>query len=1053
MTMKRTITSCAAVVSSLFVLCCCAYSTADVLQPGFNQVPIGSISGGTRAFGVGMAGFNGDLIPDIISGQTNGDVILFTGDGYGGFTNAGRVINQAYNNAYGLSVADFNGDTFMDFVLTMTVDSATYGILNGEIHLYLGNGDGTFQAAVASQANPQAGIAIIGDVGEYSAAVTSGDVDGDGDIDIIAGDVTMSANALADIMLFRNGLNNPGMPLWSAGETIVSAANITADPDLPPYYPPINGGPSYSYPHAYGLALGDLDNDNDLDLLVTDRAGYLYIYRNDGTGTFGDANGKPIYYNNVSTGTRPYAYNQLHALFAPITIACGDFNGDGLVDFVTGSDGGTWEGAVDLWLNTGLDGSNRPRFLNAGIIGQNGTDAKGLAVGHINPLGENGDSFVDIVFGNNECVLTGLLTDRKDTDGDGIIDLYDNAPLHANAPRLDINDDGGINYMDQLDNDQDGIGDPADTDDDNDGIFDDMDNCPFVANSDQTDTDGDGIGDACDPLNNTDTDGDTVFDGPVDPVLYQKAQAAKALWSNSDTHFIIRIDALGRVFQNEFTQTMTDGAILSPEEWALNKNFSYNGVGDDPATAGYQVPTDLPGGKNTPITLVTIPKQLWYAYGDTDPIRWINTRLSNSNLEIGQHGTYHDNNTMLGDWATMTDRNYYSCETCGFTVEEMFQYLRVGQRTLAGDYLDWWLQDSGANPDTSPKIDWTNAANPLISYAPPYNAYDTPSRDATAQLGYVGFSAFINEEKSLIFSPDGNWHEQFDQFGMFHASADWQVNPEYQGQGSMTYEEYLDSITQYGQLNTWLIEEVEWSTRYCNNLPRLVYCSVTGTDNRENNMVDPERWTKWMTLLDFVNANGQPMTMGDYSLAMAFDNAPTVYNPGQADSDHDGIGDAIDGAILTAADVAFTWNGSITEGTLTATMTKDGTGIAGQTLQFAFDADGDGTAEQYTAATGTDGTASLLVQTTLWGGLYAYTAAWDAGVMQLSDEGQATVPCTLQADLTGDCHVLLDDLAVLAGQWLQSGDPAGCLLQADLALDDCHIDLQDFAVMAQEWQL
>ncbi|NLW84038.1 MAG: hypothetical protein GXY41_06515 [Phycisphaerae bacterium] len=1021
-----------------------AVSFADVLQPGFNQVTLVSIADATRAFGIGIADFTGDGIADIISGQTNGYVVLFIGNGSGGFTHAGRVVNQAYNNAYGLSVADFNGDNQMDFVLSMTVDLADYDIYNGEIHLYPGNGDGTFQAN-GSLANPQAGIVIVGDIGEYCAAVTSGDVDGDNDVDIIGGDITASANGRADIILFRNSGNNPsGQPTWSSGEIIVSAENIL-DPETPPYYPPTTTG---SYPHAYGLALGDMDGDGDLDLLVTDRAGYLYVYQNDGSGSFGDINGKPIRYNNVSTGTRPYAYAQLHSLFAPITIACGDFNGDSLVDFVTGGDGSTWEGAVDLWLNSGNDGNGWPRFLNAGIIGQNGTDAKGLAVGDINPLTDN---FTDVVFGNYEAVLTGLLTDRKDTDGDDIIDLYDNTPLHPNFPRLDINDDGGLNYRDQLDNDQDGFGDPADPDDDNDGILDEFDNCSFVYNPDQMDSDGDGVGDACDPLYNVDSDDDGIFDGPLCPVLYEKAQQAKAIWSQSDTHFILRIDALGRAFQNEFTQTMTDGAILSPEEWELNKNFSYNGIGDDPATLGYQVPSDLPGGKEVPITLVVIPKKLWNAFGDPDPIRWINARLDNPNLEIGQHGTYHNNNTPLGDWATMPDRNFYSCETCGFTVAEMFQYLRVGQRTLAGDYLDWWLQDGGADPDTSDKIDWTNAANPLISYSPPFNTSDTLSREATAQLGFAAFSASVWEEGNSIFTPEGSHHEQFDQFGIFHASADRQVDPELKGHAN--YAQYLNTITQYGQLNTWLIEEVEWSTRYCNDQDRLTSCpSAPDGINRENNMVDPDRWEMWMTLLDFVKVNGQPMTMGDYALAMAFDNAPTVYNSDQADSNHNGIGDVIDGATLTVDDVTLILNGGVSEGTLRATL-KNGSGhaIAGQTVVFTFDSDGDGTAEEYFAVTDDNGVVEYVVQALLWGGIYAYSADWDGILITASGGGSVGISCTLKSDLTGDCHVTLIDLMILAQEWLQSGNPADCPLEADIAENDCKIDLRDFAIMAEEW--
>jgi hypothetical protein len=1019
-------------VLMLILLPLAAMSPADVLQPGFDQLQLAEITGRSRAWGLGMADFNNDTIPDIICGETYGDVHLYLGQGNGTFTDTGIVINQAYYNAFGLAVGDFNGDTNQDFVITMTADYSP-STLDGQVQFFLGNGNGTFQ----STGFPQAGL-IVADAGTDVISVAAADVDNDGDIDIVAGDITASDNSMADVTLFRNGGNDINdHPTWTT-ESLISSSGVLI-PEQPPYYSPT------TYLHGFGLAFGDLDGDGDQDLLVSDRASYVYLYRNNGSGVF-----SPIRYNTISTGTRPYAMMRAHEIFtSKLALACGDLNGDGLVDFAAGGADGTWEGAVDVWLNTGNDGNGWPRFLYAGIVGAAGTDALGLAIGHINPLEDN---FPDIVFGNTESTnsaIYGLRTNRTDTDDDGIIDLYDNAPLHPNAPRLDINDDGGVNYLDQLDNDQDGIGDPADDDDDNDGVLDGVDNSPFVYNPDQTDTDGDGRGDASDPLNNTDSDSDGIFDGPIDPNLYQKAKQAKAIWSNSDTHFIIRIDALGRQFQNEFIQTMTDAAILTPEEWELNKNYSYNGIGDEPATIGYQVPTDLAGGKSTPITLVVIPRRLWNAFGDPDPIRWINDRLSNPNLEIGQHGTYHANNVLKGDWAAMPDRNFYACETCGFTVEEMFQYLRVGKNTLTGNYLDMWLQDGGADPVASPKVDWTNAANPLISYAPPYNAYDTNSRQATAQFGHAGFSASIYEEGSSIFSPDGNWQEQFDQFGMFHASADQQVNPELKGHA--TYQQYLNSITQNGQLNTWLIEEVEWSTRYCNDLPRLEYCSVTGSENRENNMVDPDRWAMWMTLLDYITANGQPMTMGNYSLAMAFDNAPTVSNPDQADSDHDGIGDVIDGAVLDAEDVDFVWNGPMAEGTLRVILTSFGTGIAGQTITFMYDADGDENPEIQTAVTDVGGVAVLSIQTSQSTGVYLYAVQWDAKVMQLSDVGQFTVPCTLTADLTGDCRVLIDDFAVLAAEWLQSGDTENCPLSADLAGDDCLVNMADFTAFIEEW--
>jgi hypothetical protein len=199
-------------------------------------------------------------------------------------------------------------------------------------------------------------------------------------------------------------------------------------------------------------------------------------------------------------------------------------------------------------------------------------------------------------------------------------------------------------------------------------------------------------------------------------------------------------------------------------------------------------------------------------------------------------------------------------------------------------------------------------------------------------------------------------------------------------------------------LNTWLIEEVEWSTRYCNDQPRLTECpSAPGGINRENNMVDPERWDRWMILLDYVKSVGQPMTIGDYSLAMMYDNAPTVANPDQLDSDHNGIGDVIDMAELDAQDVVLECG----EGMLIAVLTYMGEGIQSQLLSFELDLDGDGTTEIYTATTNADGVASVPVSTGQpLGTIIPYLVEWDAVVTQLQDDAIATVADTTPPEIT-----------------------------------------------------
>jgi parallel beta-helix repeat protein len=115
----------------------------------------------------------------------------------------------------------------------------------------------------------------------------------------------------------------------------------------------------------------------------------------------------------------------------------------------------------------------------------------------------DGDAYFDC---QDNCI--GVANNQTDSDQDGLGDACDSCPNLPNADQQEDSDGDRLGDIcdncpqtpnrDQIDTDNDDLGDACDPDDDNDTVKDENDNCPRLKNPGQEDDDGDGVGDKCD---------------------------------------------------------------------------------------------------------------------------------------------------------------------------------------------------------------------------------------------------------------------------------------------------------------------------------------------------------------------------------------------------------------------------------------------------------------------------------------------------------------------------------------------------------------------------
>ncbi len=220
---------------------------------------------------VAVADLDGDSVPDLVTANAAfGSVSVMLGKGDGSFQPAGSF--AAGEGPGSVTVADLDGDGVPDLVTTN--NQPLFG--SSHVSVLLGNGDGTFQAAVSFAA------------GDRPRSVAVADLDGDSVPDLVATDIPdFPLPGGARVLLGRGDGTFQDAVTYAAGDDPVS------------------------------VAVADLDGDGVPDLVTANDGGDdVSVLLGVGDGTFQAA-------NRFLAGGRPRS------------VAVADLDGDGFPDLVT----------------------------------------------------------------------------------------------------------------------------------------------------------------------------------------------------------------------------------------------------------------------------------------------------------------------------------------------------------------------------------------------------------------------------------------------------------------------------------------------------------------------------------------------------------------------------------------------------------------------------------------------------------------------------------------------------------------------------------------------
>ncbi|MEI9941018.1 MAG: VCBS repeat-containing protein [Pseudomonadota bacterium] len=284
---------------------------------------------------------------------------VYINDGKGGFRDAtADTFADAKSRLRQVAIGDVDGDGDMDLY-----QPGGYGLDKDK--LFIQTAPGTFV--------DQAATLLPDGLMSRAGSAHLGDLDGDGDLDLVVGDWgEMPRKSPGNTLVYLND-----------GKGVFTAQPLTVVPA--PLDPTVGRTP-------IDIDLADVDGDFDLDILVNHRNGQSRIFLNDGSAHFTDATD-----GNYPAKNGPYTYN---------VEAC-DFDEDGDLDLLLDNAGGHIAGMGNisqLLVNdgTGKFTDNTPNL----ITNEPYADDNAVKCADI-----NGDGHYDLVVASLEVPEKLLLND------------------------------------------------------------------------------------------------------------------------------------------------------------------------------------------------------------------------------------------------------------------------------------------------------------------------------------------------------------------------------------------------------------------------------------------------------------------------------------------------------------------------------------------------------------------------------------------------------------------------------------------------------------------